>query len=447
MLTLNLKKGLDLQLRGGIPAGGESPVRVNAASVAVFPADFHGFVPKLAVREGDLVAAGAPLCVGKTAPRIALVSPVSGYVTSVVRGERRRIERIVVTPADEAPAPVRHDTAAAGTPDGLRDLMQVSGIWSMMRQRPYDIVPEPDAVPRDIMVTAFDSAPLAGDMLATLDHDAFRRGIRALASLTKGRVYVAVRPGTSLAADGAETVEVSGPHPAGLAGVVLANVAPVNKGDTVWTLDAVTVARLGVLLTTGSVDFSAYVAVTGSELAHPYMARTVIGADVASLLRNAGVIDDGRHKRYISGNVLTGVLTAPDSWLHAPWRQITVIPEGDDVNEFMGWASMSPDKMSRSRSFLSTLVPGKRFAPDARLLGGRRAMIMSGQYDSVLPMDILPEYLIKAILARDIDRMEALGIYEVAPEDFALCEYADPSKIELQRIVREGLDWLRKELS
>lgn len=446
MLTLNLKKGLDLQLKGGIPAGGNAPVKVNPVSVAVFPTDFTGYIPKLAVREGDLVAAGQPLCTGKTAPEIALVSPVAGRVEAVVRGERRRIERIVVVPCSDAPAPVRN-LIKDGTPDEIRSLMQRAGIWVMMRQRPYDVVPEADSVPRDIMITAFDSAPLAGDMLASIDRNALARGVKALAALTPGHVYLAVRPGTGLACEGAETVEVSGPHPAGLPGVQIANLAPVNKGETVWTLDAVTAARLGTLLLTGTPDFTTDVAVTGSEIAHPYVARTVIGADMASLLANAGVLDDGRHKRYISGNVLTGVRDSADSWIHAPWRQVTVIPEGDDVDEFMGWASLSPEKMSRSRSFFSTLIPGKRFAPDARLLGGRRAMIMSGQYDAVLPMDILPEYLIKAVIARDIDRMEALGIYEVAPEDLALCEYADPSKIELQRIVREGLDWLRKELS
>lgn len=447
MRTLNLKKGLDLQLEGGIPAGAQAPVRVNPLSVALFPADFPGFVPKLAVREGDLVGAGQPLCVSKTQPDVAIVAPLAGRVTEVLRGERRRIERIVVTPCAGAPEAVRFATDTAGDPAALRRLMQVSGIWAMMRQRPYDIVPDPEAVPRDIMVTAFDSAPLAGSMADTVNQAWLSSGLKALAGLTPGHVYVAVRPGSKLSFDGAERVEVAGPHPAGLPGVQIANISPVNKGETVWTLDIVTAARLGALLTGGAVDFTADVAVTGWEIAHPYMARTVIGADMASLLADAGVKNDGRNKRYISGNVLTGVKTPADGWLHAPWRQVTVIAEGDDVDEFMGWASLSPDKMSRSRAFISSLMPGKKFRPDARLLGGRRAMILSGQYDAMLPMDILPEYLIKAILARDIDRMEALGIYEVSPEDFALCEYADASKIELQRTVREGLDWLRKELS
>ena len=206
-----------------------------------------------------------------------------------------------------------------------------------------------------------------------------------------------------------------------------------------------TLARVGKLVRTGEADWDVNVAVTGSEVETGYIAATQAGAAIAPIL-SGNVKADGRHHRIIAGNVLTGVAVDPEGYLHYPYRQITVIPEGDDADEFMGWASMRPGKMSVNRSFPSRFIPGKRFAPDARLLGGRRAMIMSGVYDDMFPMDILPEYLLKAILSKDIDKMEALGIYEVAPEDFALCEYADPSKIEIQKAVRDGLDYLRKEL-
>lgn len=447
MLTLNLKKGLDLNLRGGVPDGAE-PVAVNPASVAVFPSDFPGFVPKLVVREGDSVAAGQPLCVDKATGSVALVSPASGTVTEVLRAERRRIERIVVTPGAAA-APATLDLKGASSPEGLRSLMQGSGIWAMMRQLPYAVVPSADAAPRDIMVTAFDSAPLAPSLTDGTDPKAVARGLQALATLTAGKVYVAARSGSSVGLPqtaNIELVEVSGAHPAGLPSVQIANIAPVNKGETVWLLDITVAARLGKLLLTGSVDFTTVVAVTGSELERPYLARTVIGADLRSLLANAGVKADGSHKRFISGNVLTGLHVDDAGWLHFPWRQVSVIPEGDDVDEFMGWASNSLNKMSQSRSFLSHFFRHRKFAPDARLNGGRRAMIMSGQYDSVFPMDVLPEYLVKAVLARDIDRMEALGIYEVAPEDLALCEFVDTSKLPVQQIVRDGLDYLRTEL-
>ena len=241
-------------------------------------------------------------------------------------------------------------------------------------------------------------------------------------------------------------VDVEGPHPASNAGTVIAAINPVNTGETVGCLDLATLRRIGVLALTGSVDFSTTVAVTGSEVKTPRLVETVIGAEMSAILQN-DITDDGRKKRVISGNVLTGVAVGEEGYLRFPYRQVTVIPEGDDADEFMGWASLSPRKQSTSPTFPGYFLRRKLFKPDARLLGGRRAMIMSGEYDKVFPMDILPEYLIKAILAKDIDRMEQLGIYEVAPEDFALAEYVDTSKLELQKIVREGLDYLRKELS
>ncbi len=224
---------------------------------------------------------------------------------------------------------------------------------------------------------------------------------------------------------------------------MIANIAPVNKGEVVWTLDADTLWRIGHLSLTGNVDFSTLVAVTGSEVIKPHYAKTLTGAPVNVLLKD-NVKDDNRHHRIISGNVLTGTAVGADGFLRFPYTQVTVIPEGDDVDEFMGWASLSPSKMSVGRSFPGHFLK-KKFNPDARLQGGRRAMIMSGEYDELIPMDIMAEYLIKAILSKDIDRMEALGIYEVVPEDFALAEYADTSKLELQKIVAEGLEYLRKE--
>ena len=224
----------------------------------------------------------------------------------------------------------------------------------------------------------------------------------------------------------------------------LANIRPVNKGDVAWTVDILTVARIGRLAVSGVPDWETMVAVTGSEITDPSVIKTVVGAEMSVLLEGR-IKSDEKPRRVISGNVLTGIPVGVDGYLRYPYRQVTVIPEGSDADEFMGWASMSPSKMSVNPSFIGHFLK-RSFAPDARLNGGRRAMIMSGVYDKVFPMDILPEYLIKAILARDIDRMEALGIYEVAPEDFALAEYVDPSKLELQKIVRQGLDYLRGQV-
>ena len=238
-------------------------------------------------------------------------------------------------------------------------------------------------------------------------------------------------------------IDIEGPHPAGNIGTAIANVAPVNKGEVVWTLSAISAARIGTMTMSGEIAPTTLIAVTGSEVEHPEYVRTLVGAPLKSFLKG-NIKEDGRHKRYISGNLLTGINVGPDGYVRWPYYQVTVIPEGDDVDEFMGWASLSPSKMSVSRSFPGHFLH-RLFKPDARLQGGRRAMIMSGEYDSVMPMDILPEYLIKAILSKDIDQMEKLGIYEVVPEDFALAEYVDTSKLELQKIVAEGLEYLRKE--
>ena len=380
----------------------------------------------------------------KNSEGVKIVSPVAGTVKEVVRGPRRKIERIVVEP-DPAGGAVSLDAEAMSP----IDLLCAGGMLARMRQRPYDIVPDPAVRPRDIFVTAIDSAPLARPMCLTLaaNKEELDAGAELLGKLTDGKVYFSVNEAWAIGdIKGTEMVWVSGPHPAGLAGVQAANIAPVNKGEVIWTLSAITLAKIGQLVLTGEINTTSTVALVGSEVKEPCLLGAFEGSALAPLL--AGRLkDDGVEKRVISGNVLTGTAeSATDGFLRFPYTQITVIPEGNHADEFMGWASLSPAKMSNSHAFPAWLFP-RKFAPDARINGGRRAMIMSGEYDKYMPMDILPEYLLKAIMARDVEAMEKLGIYEVAPEDFALAEYADTSKLPLQRIVREGLDYLRHDLS
>lgn len=444
--TINLKKGLNMRLEGALN-GDEKTVKINPPTIAIEPDDFPGFTPKLDVKEGDMVQAGSPLMHDKTTPAIKLVSPMAGKVTGIVRGARRKIERVIVTAEATAEANDAITSPVAMQAEAVREALQASGLWAMMRRRPYDIIPCENDVPRDIFVTAFDSAPLAPSLEAMVSDmtKEIAKGVEALKLFTTGNIYIGVPEGSSLPdIPGAEIIQYTNLHPAGNVGIQIAAVAPVNKGETVWTLDIVTLAKIGSLVMTGSYPHTVTVALTGGELKTPRLVETLPGAPLRMLL-DGDIKDDGRHHRIISGNILTGTPEGIDGYLRFPYRQITVIPEGDDTDEFMGWASLSPSKMSESPSFLSRLL-GRRHNPDARLQGGRRAMIMSEVYDKYIPMDIVPEYLIKAILARDIDRMEALGIYEVAPEDFALAEYADPSKLELQRIVREGLDYMRSEV-
>lgn len=444
--TINLKKGLNMRLEGSL-----SDTTVTATimpdRIAIVPDDYPGFLPKLDVKEGDTVDSGSPLMHDKTDTGIRLVTPVAGTVESIVRGPRRKIERVVVKVSEEAPSTTTAADNGPLTGPAVRSALKASGLWAMMRRRPYDIIPQPDDAPRDIFVTAMDTAPLALNLEEmTLGMESYiTTGVRAMSLLTKGTIYICVAKGSKIPdIKDAEIIELPMLHPAGNTGVQIANIAPVNKGEAVWALDIVTLAKIGQLISEGSVDYTVQVAVTGSEVEKPQVVRTLPGAPLDSLLKG-NVKTDGRNHRIISGNVLTGTPEGSDGYLRYPYRQVTVIPEGDDADEFMGWASLSPAKMSESRSFLGRFL-SRHFDPDARLHGGRRAMIMSGIYDNYMPMDIMPEYLIKAIIAKDIDRMEALGIYEVAPEDFALAEYADPSKLELQRIVREGLDYMRSEV-
>lgn len=442
-MKLRLRKGLDIKLRGAVAADAPVVADIKVDTFAVCPDDYPGFVPKTAVHEGDRVAAGAPLLFDKNHPEVKLVSPVAGTVKAVRRGERRKILHVAV--------------AADGTADAqsfdlkmpVVALMAASGLLAAVRRRPYDVVPDPDVRPRDIFITAFDSAPLAAPLELCLGQDAAKAlgaAAKALAKATDGKIYFSHRDTWTLGpVPGTEDVLVSGPHPAGNVGIQMANIAPVNKGDTVWGMDVVTLYRLGHLLLTGELLSETVVAVVGPEVDRPALVATHDGAAVAPLL--AGRLHKtGEHMRVISGNVLTGTAVDPaDGFLHFPSRQITVIAEGDDHDEFMGWASISPAKLSVSRALP---LRGLRdaYAPDARLNGGRRAMIMSGQYDRVVPMDILSEYLLKAFISRNIDDMEALGAYEVAPEDLALAEFVDTSKLPVQQIVRDGLDYLRKEL-
>lgn len=436
---LSLKAGFDLCLNGKI----EDPEinKIEPVSIALNPDDYPGLTLKTAVKAGDEVKAGSPLLFDKICPDITIVSPVCGTVGEIVRGERRKILRVTVTPSD-SDASVKFNIGT--TAQQLKAALQQCGLWAMIRQRPFDVVADPNTPPRDIFVTAFDSAPLAAYQTMAVDEKLVAKGVKALSTLTNGKIYISDSvPNRLNDIDDAVMVNVSGHHPAGNPGIQAANIAPVNKGETIWTLDIKTLENIGRLVETGSPSYDTLVAITGSEVKKPTLVATKIGCDIKSLVKDN--LNENEHIRIISGNVLTGKKVDLDGYLRAPWRQITVIPEGDNADEFMGWASLKPSKMSFSRSFPSKLLH-RAFSPDARINGGRRAMIMSGVYDRMIPMDIMPEYLIKAILSHNIEQMEALGIYEVAPEDFALAEYADPSKLELQKIVTDGLAWLRKEL-
>ena len=436
--SIQIKKGLNIPLAGAASQATSDDKKTTL--YAISPADFPGYTWKVAVKPGDAVEIGSPLLFAKEDEFIGLTSPVSGTVKEIKRGERRRIEYVSVE-WDEK----NTQYAPLAEISDHWELLKRSGLFAMIRQRPFDIVPG-NQIPRDIFVTGFDTAPLAPDILSKLDKKRMEDGLRFLRKFTSGTIYLSIPQDTKVTSGAAQIVEFNTLHPAGNPGTQIAQIKPVNKGETVWTLDVVTAERIGRLVTEKKLSFATKVAITGPDAKNPHVVNTFDGAALSTLL-DGEIKETSEKVRVISGNVLTGIKeNVQTGFLRFPYRQVTLIDEGDHADEFMGWASLNPKKFSVKRSFPAFLGGLKRpFNFDARVKGGHRAMILSGEYDKVFPFDIYPEYLLKAIYAKDIEKMEKLGIYEVAPEDFALPEFVDTSKNELQKAVREGLDYLRKE--
>ena len=446
--AIKLKKGLD------IPVEGHAEARIVDARAceyyALVPDDFHGIVPKVLVKPGDKVKIGSPLMCDKNNPVLQFVSPVSGEVAAVNRGERRKVLNVTVKSDGKMESvEVSVPEIASLTGEQIKEMMLSYGLFMFVKQRPYDTIADPGIAPRDIFVTAWDSAPLAPDFEFVLKGEEanFQTGLDALARMAKTYLSISVKQ-KSAALVQAKNVTVTafdGPNPAGNVGVQINHISPVVKGETVWTIGAEAVIFIGRLMNTGRVNFTRTVAVTGSEVLKPAYCKLQVGALLTDVFK--GNVTTDKDLRYISGNVLTGKKIAANGFLGAFDSQLTVIPEGDEIHEMLGWIMPRFNQFSVNRSYFSWLMGKKEYVIDARIKGGERHMIMSGEYDRVFPMDIFPEYLLKAIIAGDIDRMEALGIYEVAPEDFALCEFVCSSKVEIQRIVRAGLDMLRAEMA
>jgi Na+-transporting NADH:ubiquinone oxidoreductase subunit A len=391
-----------------------------SANYAVFPDDYPGFVPKVVAKVGDKVQAGTVLLYDKNFPALKVVSPVSGTVLSVERGEKRVLKYVSIE-ADGADSFVdfgKKDVRALSG-EAVKAALADAGILTLFRQRPYDRIVNPADTPRDIFVSGFYSAPLHPDfdyVLKGQEAD-FQAGLDALARLTAGKVYHTTR------------AQISGQHPAGNVGVQINHIKPISKGEVVWTVRPEDVLVVGRFFNRGIVDMTRLAALCGSAVDASALGyyNVRLGQSIEPIVKNsvAHTID----LRFISGNPLTGKRITANGHLRVGDPQITVIPEGDEFFDLLGWARPIPARVT-----------------DARIKGGRRAMILSEEWDKVFSMDILPEFLIRAIIAGDIEKMEDLGIYEVAPEDFALCEFMDTSKMPLQQIVRQGLDALYKEM-
>ena len=446
--VFHLRKGLDIRLQG---CAEEKKLQLKSnGKYALVPDDFEGVTPKVVVKEGDHVKAGDALFVNKQYPTVRFASPVSGKVTAVERGERRKVLCVKVE-ADAQQEFVDYGKKDVAKMDGqaVVEALLEAGLFGYINQLPYAVSTNPDSKPKAIFVSALRDKPLACDFEFEVkgQEQDFQTGLAALSKIAKTYVGIGENSNLKSQIENIENVEVNafaGPCPAGNVGVQVNHIDPVNKGEVVWTIgDPTVVLFIGRLLNTGRVNLTRTVALCGSEILKPVHVDMLVGEELATLLSNS--YDASHHVRIINGNVLTGRKTTKDGFLGAHSSEITVIPEGDDADEMLGWIMPRLNQFSVNRSYFSWLCGKKEFVADARIKGGERHIIMSGEYDKVLPMDIYGEYLIKAIITGDIDRQEQLGIYEVSPEDFALAEFVDSSKLELQRIVREGLNILRKE--
>ena len=442
--VIKLRKGLDINLKGRAE---ESKIQLKSnGKFALVPDDFEGVTPKVVVKEGDKVKAGDALFVNKQYPEVKFASPVSGTVSAVVRGERRKVLCVKVdADAQQSFVDFGKKDPSKYVDDQVISFLLEAGIFGYINQLPYAVSTNPSVKPKAIFVSALRDKPLACNFEYEVkgQEEDFQTGLTALSRIAK--TYLGV--GVDSALKDMKDVEVNvfdGKCPAGNVGVQVNNIAPVNKGEVVWTIgDPTVVLFIGRLFNSGKVDLRRTVALCGSEVKSPAHVDMLVGEELSTLLSNS--YDAQKSVRIINGNVLTGKPTTKEGFLGAHSSEITVIPEGNDADEMLGWILPRLKQFSVNRSYFSWLCGKKDYALDARVKGGERHIIMSGEYDKVLPMDIYGEYLIKAIIAGDIDRQEALGIYEVSPEDFALAEFVDSSKLELQRIVREGLNILRKE--
>jgi len=447
--TITIKQGLNINLRG---ESEKIITEIEAGHYAVKPSDFNGVFPKLLVHEGDKVKAGTQIFYDKYRDNIKFSSPVSGIVKEIRRGAKRILLEVTIE-ADQQQSFVNFGKADPNTlsREAIVEKLLESGIWPVLRQRPYTVIANPDDDPKAIFISGFDTSPLAPDydLLVHNQGDAFQTGIDALKKLTTGTIHLNLPTGdaNSKVFTNSKNVQINffkGPHPAGNSGTQINKIDPINKGEVVWHLRPQEILTIGRLFLEGRFNAERIIALTGSEVEKPKYFKTKIGASIAEIIKNN---IKGNTVRYISGNALTGRKIDKIGFIGFYDAQVTVLPEGD-YYEFFGWALPGFGKFSFSRSFPVFLNgKNKKYRLDTNLHGGERAFVMTGEMERVFPFDIYPMQLIKAIMVEDIDGMEKLGIYEVDEEDFALAEYIDTSKTEIQSIVRKGIDMMRKEMS
>ncbi|MEM9324809.1 MAG: Na(+)-translocating NADH-quinone reductase subunit A [Bacteroidota bacterium] len=449
--TIKLKKGFDIKIAGA--AGKRMLDFDQPETFAIKPTDFHGLArAKVIPKVGDNVKAGTPVAYDKALESVMLCAPVSGEIVDIVRGEKRKVLEVRILADKEIeyesfPSYSVSDLSGISSEDIVGQMCK-SGVWASIIQRPYGVMADPATQPKAIFISAFDSNPLAPDYDFMLDGDQsyFQAGIQILKKLTSGVVHLNIDMDAEVSklftsVEGVQINKFKGPHPAGNVGVQIHHLDPINKGEVAWTISPYGVIQVGKLFLEGKYDASKTIAVTGSSMEETGYVKTYVGAQVGKFIEGR---TNEEHVRVISGNVLTGESVGKEGYLGFFDSQLTIIPEGDE-EEFLGWILPTTSKLSFHRSFglLSFLNGSKEFKVDTNTHGEQRGFVMSGAFEQVMPMDVLPTYLFKAILANDYDEIEALGIYELIEEDVALCEFIDVSKNDLQAILREGIELIR----
>lgn len=444
---IRIKKGLDIKLVG--EADKQLAKAIKSNTYAINPDDFHGITPKIVAKVGTEVKAGSPLFYSKTNDQILFNSPVSGEVVEIVRGAKRKILSFKVL-ADGEQQYKDNGVKIVSTMNGdeIKSHLLQSGCWPFIKQRPYDIIANPEVAPKAIFVSGYNSAPLASDLDFVLEgkEKELNTAILALSRLTNGKVHVSVNNTNSPLGKvkNAEIHTLNGPHPIGNVSTQIAQVDPINKGEIVWTVSAQDLVIIGELLMTGRYNATRKIALVGSSIKSPKYYETKIGAEISTFVYDAGVNSD--NVRMINGDILTGTTVAPDGHLATTAATFTVIPEGNDY-EFFGWNKPIFNKISYSRALtFSWLFPKKKYDLNTNTNGEHRAFVVTGNYEEVFPLDIYPMQLLKAFSYNDLDEMEKLGAYEIAPEDFALTEFVCVSKQNHQELVRKGLDVMYKEI-
>ena len=444
---IRIRKGFNLNLEG---EADKILVDINPSKTfALKPDDFFATTPKLLVKEGAKVEKGTPLFFAKENPRIHFVSPVSGEVTAVVRGAKRKILEVVITD-DGANKSVKHDIPALNDLDAeqTKEVLLKAGAWPFITQRPYGTIARPEDTPKAIFVSTYTTAPLDVDYDFLLKNNKaeFQKGIDVLAKLSENVTVTADASfkGFFDKVTNADVVGVSGMHPAGNVGVQIHHLNPINAGERVWVVNPEDVVNIGALFATGEFSAQRTVAVVGSSVKNPQYYKATIGASIPALMETVNLEDAGQ-KRYINGDVLSGTATSPEGYLSYYNNVFSIIPEGNEYRMF-GWLPFVDNNIpSMSKTSLSWLFGKRKAKVNTNLNGEERALVVTGEMEQVLPMDIYPMQLIKACMIEDVERMEALGIYEVVPQDFALVDYSSTSKLEAQEIIQQGIELMIKE--